>query len=86
MEHFFEIPITFKGKDHVFNGRLVTFGYVYKFFVIINNAELEFERDEERNYRVLNNDEEKTRHIDAELLGVVVSLLRWSTIRHLKFL
>jgi hypothetical protein len=79
MEHFFEIPVTFKGKDQVFNGRLVTFGYVYKFFVIINNTELEFERDEERNYRVLNNKEEKTTRIDTELLAMVVKALEQLT-------
>lgn len=53
MEHYFDLPVKYKEKDFSFKGRLVTFGYVYKFYIVINGKELIFEKDDEDHYRVV---------------------------------
>lgn len=53
MEHFFELPVRYKDEELNLKARLVTFGYIYKFHVIVYGKELVFEKDEEQNYRVL---------------------------------
>ncbi|QES88705.1 hypothetical protein [Rhizosphaericola mali] len=53
MEHFFELPVIHNGEEISFNSRLVTFGYDYKFHIIVNGQELIFERDDDRNFRIL---------------------------------
>lgn len=53
MEHFFELPVSYKGEELCFNGRLVTFGYSYKFYIVVNGEELVFEKDDSGAYRVL---------------------------------
>ena len=53
MEHYFELPVEYKGEGLSFKGRLVTFGYVYKFHIVVNGEELIFEKDDEDHYRVV---------------------------------
>jgi hypothetical protein len=53
MEHFFELPVTYKGKDLLFNGRLVAFAFSYKFYITIDERELVFERDDHGEFRVM---------------------------------
>jgi len=53
MEHQFELPVTYKGQEYLFNGRLATFTYGYKFFVDINGHEITFERDDEGELRAI---------------------------------
>ncbi len=49
----FELPVTYKGQDLLFSGRLATFTYGYKFYVDINDVEVIFERDDEGNLRAM---------------------------------
>lgn len=49
----FELPVTYKGKDLLFNVRLATFTYGYKFYVEIDDNEVVFERDDEGNLRAI---------------------------------
>lgn len=49
----FELPVTYKGKDLLFNVRLATFTYGYKFYVEIEDNEVVFERDDEGNLRAI---------------------------------
>ena len=53
MEHFFELPVHYNGEDIHLKARLVTLGYVYKYYVIVDGRELVFEKDEEQYYRVI---------------------------------
>jgi hypothetical protein len=46
MEDYFELPITYKGEELLLKGRLAAFTYVYKFYIMVNDSELEFERDD----------------------------------------
>lgn len=75
MEHFFQIPVIHANQAHVFNARLVTFGYVYKFYVVIDNNEYEFERDEEHNYRVLSTVDILGEQVDPKLIDSIVEAL-----------
>lgn len=49
----FELPVTYKGQDLLFNVRLATFTYGYKFYVEIDDNEVVFERDDEGNLRAI---------------------------------
>ncbi len=76
MEHFFELPVTYKGEEIIFNSRLVTFGYDYKFHIIVNGQELVFERDDERNFRILTtNIDLSAESIDRDLIESIVHSL-----------
>jgi hypothetical protein len=57
MEDGFELPVNYKGKDLTFPARLQVFGYSYKVQVEVNGQLIIFERDEERNWRVLSTEE-----------------------------
>jgi len=76
MEHFFELPVTYKGNDLLLNGRLVTFGYVYKFYIIVDGEEFVFERDDERQYRMLSEGNITARPPDPALISAIVDTLR----------
>ncbi|MGJ7032290.1 hypothetical protein [Niabella hirudinis] len=75
MEHFFELPIPYKGEELLLKGRLVTFAYSYKFFVVVNGKELTFERDDEREFRVLVGAREDSSAIDKELVKRIINAL-----------
>ncbi len=53
MEDDFELPVTYKGKDHHFTARLLKYGYSYKIEVEVNGTPVRFDRDEERNWRAI---------------------------------
>jgi hypothetical protein len=73
MEHFFKLPVLFEGAELNYNTRLVTFGYTYKFYVMIEGRELVFEKDDEGNYRVVS--EDPRLNIDPRLLQSVITSL-----------
>ncbi|MBO9621010.1 MAG: hypothetical protein J7539_18485 [Niabella sp.] len=75
MEHFFELPVLYKGEDLLLKGRLVTFAYSYKFFVVVDGRELTFERDDERAFRVLSDAGEDGMGIDKELVKQIIAAL-----------
>ncbi|AHF17123.1 hypothetical protein [Niabella soli] len=75
MEHFFDLPVLYKGEELLLKGRLVTFAYSYKFFVVVNGKELTFERDDERVFRVLSGAGEDVSTIDRELVQQIISAL-----------
>ena len=77
MEHYFELPVHYNGDGFNLKARLVTFGYVYKFYVIVEGKELVFEKDNEQNYRVISergNADNKS--INGELLEAIVKSLQ----------
>jgi len=75
MEHFFELPVPYKGTELLLKGRLVTFAYTYKFYVVVNGHELIFERDDEHQFRVLNT-QDRPVDIDSELIGQIITVLK----------
>lgn len=75
MEHYFEIPVEYKGEEQSFKGRLSTFGYTYKFFIIVNGHELVFEKDDDGKYRGINETNDLNKTVDIELLKAIVFVL-----------
>ncbi len=53
MDEPFLLTVTYKGKEYNFETRLQTTGYNHKFHVMINELEVTYEPDEERNYRAM---------------------------------
>ena len=76
MEHFFELPVNYKGEELVFKGRLVTFGYTYKFYIVVNGREVVIERDDEQNYRILAGEGDIERSFDPELAKAIIDVLK----------
>lgn len=76
MEHLFELPVPYKGQELTFNGRLVAFGYIYKFYLMIEGYEYIFERDDEHNYRMLTVDNHLGKPLDITLIEAIISVLQ----------
>ncbi|WP_114792581.1 hypothetical protein U0035_02405 [Niabella yanshanensis] len=75
MEHYFELPLKYREEDRMLKGRLVTFAYSYKFYIIIDGKELVFERDDEHNFRVVATESHHENMIDRELLAHIIEAL-----------
>lgn len=75
MDHYFELPVIYKGEEQTFKGRLATFGYVYKFYIVADGQELVFEKDEEGQYRVFSENEKSAKNLDPELIQVMMATL-----------
>lgn len=73
MEHFFSLPIVYNGAEIEYKARLVTFGYSYKFYIMVDKTELVIEKDDEGNYRVLS---ENNAYIDAGLCKAIIASLQ----------
>jgi hypothetical protein len=73
MEDGFIIEVEVKGKEYNFEGRLANVGYTHKFYVLINDLEVTYEPDEERNYRAILSeaDQAKVKQSDVELIKAV---------------
>jgi hypothetical protein len=78
MHTFFELPVTYKGEEHLFPARLLSTGFVRSFSVTVNNQELLFEPDEEQFYRAIFDPDktDETKRVDVELLAAIADTLR----------
>ncbi|UKB85950.1 hypothetical protein LF887_10080 [Chryseobacterium sp. MEBOG06] len=70
----FELPVTYKGKDLIFNVRLATFSHGYKFYVDINGCEVVFERDDEGNLRAIVPDASSNHPVEKELIAAIIQV------------
>jgi hypothetical protein len=73
MDNDFTLSIDYKGEQKDFEARLVQFGYSYRIVVSVNDVEVYFEPDEERNFRVVampGQDEKSLSKIDKNLLAI----------------
>ena len=71
MENHFILSIDYKNDKRDYAARLLPQGYSYKIIVSIDDLEIYFEPDEERNFRVVSmpgQDEKKLDKIDKNLL------------------
>ncbi len=59
----------------MFNAQFARTGYLHKITVMIDDVEVIFEPDEERNYRAISADVEKRNSIDPALVAAVVLAL-----------
>ena len=53
MADTFTITVPYKGEDRELTGELRVFGYSHRIVILVNEVELIFEPDEERNYRAM---------------------------------
>lgn len=69
----FELPVSYNGEELCFPGQLHQYGYSHKIEINVNGISLLFERDEERNWRVIVNpaELEKNKLINTELLQAI---------------
>lgn len=75
MEHYFDLPVVYKGHELSYKGRLVTFGYVYKFYIVVEGRELVFEKDDEQQFRVLTEEINVNKPVDTDLILVIIKAL-----------
>ena len=75
MEHYFNLPVSVNGENQSFKGRLVTFGYVYKYYIIADGQELVFEKDEEQQYRVLSGEDTKGKPVSPAIIQAIITAL-----------
>lgn len=73
MGESFQIRVFYKGKELLFNAKLIILGYTHKIQVKVNGQDVLFEPDEERNYRavVYPSNLENTKKIDSDLLKAI---------------
>ena len=74
----FELSVSYKGHDYMFTTTFQVMGYTYRFVVDVNGQKINFEPDEERNYRAVLNYEDagnKTK-TDHELLKAIIEKIR----------
>ncbi|HEV7620136.1 MAG TPA: hypothetical protein VGO09_00310 [Flavisolibacter sp.] len=74
MSESFEIPVIYKGKDLCFNASLFIYGYTHKIQVEINGYSINFEPDEERNYRAVVNIDD-INNLDATLIKEIAKAI-----------
>ncbi|PXW17782.1 hypothetical protein C8D70_101104 [Chryseobacterium sp. CBTAP 102] len=72
----FEVPVTYKGKDMIFNGKLATFSYGYKLYVDVNGIEVIIERDDHGDLRALLPDAASEKDIDKGLIEAIIEVFK----------
>ncbi|MEE6126625.1 hypothetical protein V2E39_04385 [Chryseobacterium arthrosphaerae] len=70
----FEVPVSYKGKEYVFNARLATFTYGYKIYVDVNGTEVVFERDDSGNLRALLPENTSETTIEKGLIEAIIEV------------
>lgn len=73
MDDSFIIEVVVNNVVYGFQAQLVELGYIHKVMVVINNINVIYEPDEERNYRAIITDKDipLVRHTDIELIQAV---------------
>lgn len=73
MDDVVKLPVEYKGEELEFDMRILRRGYTLRFVVLVNDAEVIFERDEQGEYRaiVLNADEHNAGLIPQDLLAAI---------------
>ena len=75
MEHYFELPVAYDGAQHRFRARLTTFGYSYKFYVIVDGREWTFEKSDANTIQLTAPLTETNTNPARELLGRIMEEL-----------
>lgn len=72
----FEVPVTYKGKELLFNGKLATFSYGYKLYVDVDGTEVVIERDDHGDLRALLPDAALEKNIDKGLIEAIIEVFK----------
>ncbi|MGC4100774.1 hypothetical protein [Ferruginibacter sp.] len=78
MDNNFELPVSHLGKEYLFPASLLTFGYTYKIAVQVFETNINFEPDEEGNFRAVVQPEDMKHNtaITAGLLQAIAETLQ----------
>jgi hypothetical protein len=74
MDEPFEIPVTYKGKEHSFPARIIKYFYIYRLEVDVNGDKILLEPDEQRNYRAII-EEHHHGKIDVQLVQEIIKVI-----------
>lgn len=74
----FDLPVTYKGEEREYKARAVTYGYTYRFYILVDDTELVFEKDDEQQFRVLQEHPAATPPDPALLSAIIDSLQQLS--------
>lgn len=77
MEEEFELPVLFYNTELNFPAKLLKYGYSFKLDVNIYGTKVQFEPDEERNWRALISYEEvqANKKLNPELLEAIIAAI-----------
>lgn len=76
MAEAFTLSVLYKGEQKIFDAELRVMGYTHKIAININDVELLFEPDEERNYRAfLSEADINKKQIDIQLIKLIAAEL-----------
>ena len=77
MSKSFDLPVWYHGQELFFPAELMQIGYTHKIKVHINETDVLFEPDEERNYRAViqSADNAKSSTLKPDLLQAIVETL-----------
>ena len=76
MSKSFDLPVWYHGQELFFPAELMQIGYTHKIKVHINETDVWFEPDEERNYRaVIQSDNTKSSNLKQDLIQAIVETL-----------
>jgi hypothetical protein len=70
-EQPFDLPVAYNGKEIILPAKLVEMGYTYKIFVTVQEQDIIFEPDEERNLRAIIQTEKANASISADLVKAI---------------
>ncbi|HEX6193380.1 MAG TPA: hypothetical protein VFZ42_13490 [Chitinophagaceae bacterium] len=73
MQDEFILPVDFDGKTLEFPAKLITYGYSYKIEVDVFDTKVQFETDEERNWRAMitYDDVQLNKKLNSEMLKAI---------------
>jgi hypothetical protein len=72
----FEVPVMYKGKELLFNGKLATFSHGYKLYVDVDGTEVVIERDDHGDLRALLPDLASEKTIDKGLIEAIIEVFK----------
>ena len=77
MDEPFQIPVTYKGTDYLFDAQLYTSVYQYRIEVLVNEIPFYFERDDSGDFRAIAiNQDSKMQNTDPHLLRAIADTLQ----------
>jgi len=71
MPETFVLTVQYKNQDRDFDAELRMLGYTHKIAIIVDEVEIIFEPDEERNYRAVVLEDNKQKLHDPELIKTI---------------
>ena len=75
MEQEVDIPVTIRGEERTFTGRVQAWQYGLRFVVDVDGADVVFERDDAGEFRAIVAEEHTGKPPEKEVIGAIVAVL-----------